>query len=122
MCVCISTPFFLIQATRVFEVCIIDSMVERRKPLVLSSTKLLINSVLSSSRRVTGENLVGDDVSPSLQLPAGILRFSKDKIDISDAKFASLDDSALLGLSTCVLKQLSVTSGSLVSFFFFFFF
>ncbi|KDO87353.1 hypothetical protein CISIN_1g002159mg [Citrus sinensis] len=114
MCVCISTPFFLIQATRVFEVCIIDSMVERRKPLVLSSTKLLINSVLSSSRRVTGENLVGDDVSPSLQLPAGILRFSKDKIDISDAKFASLDDSALLGLSTCVLKQLSVTSGSLV--------
>lgn len=96
-------------------------MVERRKPLVLSSTKILINSVLSSSRRVTGENLVGDDVSPSLQLPAGILWFSKDKIDISDAKFASLDDSALLGLSTCVLKRLSVTSGSLVSFFFSFF-
>lgn len=89
-------------------------MVERRKPLVLSSTKILINSVLSPSRRVTGEKLVSDGVSPSLQLPAGILRFSKDKIDISDAKFASLDDSALLGLSTCVLKQLSVTSGSLV--------
>lgn len=97
-------------------------MVERRKPLVLSSTKILINSVLSPSRRVTGEKLVGDGVSPSLHLPAGILRFSKDKIDISDAKFASLDDSALLGLSTCVLKQLSVTSGSLVNYYYYYLF
>ncbi|KAK1559426.1 hypothetical protein Q3G72_014366 [Acer saccharum] len=87
-------------------------MVERRKPLVLSSTKILINSVLSSSRRVTADEPPIDDVSASLQLPAGILRFSKDEIDISDNKLATLDDSALLGLSTSVLKRLSVTSGS----------
>lgn len=88
-------------------------MVERRKPLVLSSTKLLINSVLSSSPRVS--ELDGDDVSPSLQLPAGILRLAKDKIDGSDARLAPFDDAALVGLSTSVLKRLSVTSGSLVS-------
>ncbi|KAL5795535.1 hypothetical protein ACOSQ2_000355 [Xanthoceras sorbifolium] len=89
-------------------------MVERRKPLVLSSTKILINSVLSSSRRACAAESPSHDVSPCLQLPAGILRFWKDKIDIFDAKLATLDDSALLGLSTSVLKRLSVTSGSLV--------
>ncbi|MBA0753653.1 hypothetical protein Gogos_021146, partial [Gossypium gossypioides] len=61
-------------------------MVWRRKPLVLSSTKIL----------------------------AGILRVSKDKNGISDPKLASLDDSALIGLSTSTLKRLSITSGSLV--------
>lgn len=88
----------------------------RRKPLVLSSTKTLINSVLSSSPLNYGHKLTGDDVSPSLQLTAGILRFSKDNIDIWDSKLASYDDSALVGLSTSLLKKLSITSGSLVNF------
>lgn len=92
----------------------------RRKPLVLSSTKILLDSLLSSSRIGEGnrvvavENLSGDDVGPSLQLRAGILRFSKDQVDISNSKLAALDDSALIGVSTSLLKRLSVTSGSLV--------
>ncbi|KAJ4828499.1 peroxisomal assembly protein [Turnera subulata] len=92
----------------------------RRKPLVLSSTKILLDSLLSSSRlgeenRVAPENLPGDDdVSPSFQLQAGILRFSRDKVDISNSELTSLDDSALVGVSTSVLKKLSATSGSLV--------
>ncbi|KAJ9187738.1 hypothetical protein P3X46_003160 [Hevea brasiliensis] len=90
-------------------------MVERRrKPLVLSSTKFLVDSVLSSSTLCEGVRLPGDDVSPSLLLPAGILRFSKANIGVSDSKLTSLDDSALVGLSIAVLKRLAVTSGSLV--------
>ncbi|OAY49564.1 peroxisome biogenesis protein 6 isoform X1 [Manihot esculenta] len=84
----------------------------RRKPLVLSSTKLLVDSVLSLSTLCEGDQVAGDDVSPSLQLRAGILRFSKSSV--SDSKLTSLDDSALVGLSTAVLKRLAVTSGSLV--------
>ncbi|XP_068344876.1 peroxisomal ATPase PEX6-like isoform X2 [Pyrus communis] len=86
-------------------------MVERRrrKPLVLS----LVNSVLSEDRPVDGG---GDgDESTSLQLPPGILRLSKDRTVLSNSpKLASLDDSALVGLSTSALKRLSITSGSLV--------
>ncbi|KAJ7972918.1 Peroxisome biogenesis protein 6 [Quillaja saponaria] len=94
-------------------------MVERRKPLVLSSTKNLINSVLSSSLldekdSVTGDKVTADDSLRTLKLKAGILRFSNDRNDILDSKLASLDDSALVGLSTTVLKRLSVTSGSLM--------
>lgn len=87
-------------------------MVGRRKPLVLSSTKILVNSVLSSTRlnEAGPANLSGD----GLRLKAGILRVSKDKNGISDPKLASLDDSALIGLSTSTLKRLSITSGSLV--------
>ncbi|GMJ01088.1 peroxin 6 [Hibiscus trionum] len=87
-------------------------MVGRRKPLVLYSTKLLVNSVLSSTRfdEADPTHLSGD----GLRLKAGILRVSKDKFDVSDPKLASLDDSALIGLSTSTLKRLSVTSGSLV--------
>ncbi|TYI13860.1 hypothetical protein E1A91_A08G084800v1 [Gossypium mustelinum] len=87
-------------------------MVGRRKPLVLSSTKILVNSVLSSTRlnEAGPANLSGD----GLRLKAGILRVSKDKNGISDPKLASLDDSALIGLSTSTLKRLSMTSGSLV--------
>ncbi|KAK8614574.1 hypothetical protein V6N13_068374 [Hibiscus sabdariffa] len=72
-------------------------MVGRRKPFVLSSTKVLVNSVLSSTRfnEVDPTNLSGD----SLRLKAGILRVSKDKFDVSDPKLASLDDSTLIGLS-----------------------
>ncbi|KAJ0051898.1 hypothetical protein Pint_01035 [Pistacia integerrima] len=93
------------------------SMVERRKPLLLSSTKILINSLLNSSStsqprlNVDGDKLLTHQVSPTLHLPAGILRFSKDKFD---SKLASLDDNSLLGLSVSVLKRLSLTSGSLV--------
>lgn len=95
-------------------------MVERRKPLVLSSTKALINSLLNSSKpqQIHGIDPTtpasGDESSPSVLLPAGIIRFSKDRKDILDPKVASLDDSALVGLPTSVLKKLSVTSGSLV--------
>ena len=96
-------------------------MVERRKPLVLSSTKALINSLLNSSRtqEIHGIDRTsqssGDE---SVLLPAGILRLPRDRKGISDAKVASLDDSALVGLPASVLKKLSITSGSLVFFFF----
>ncbi len=84
---------------------------------MLSSTKLLINSVLSSSSSKLAEsesNRVGDDVSRTLQLRAGILRFPRDKTVISHPDLASLDDAALVGLSTSALKRLSITSASLV--------
>jgi hypothetical protein len=98
-------------------------MVERRKPLVLSTTKLLVSSVLSSSqlgevdrvRVVAGSEPLGDDVAGDLQQRAGILRFSTDRNVISDPKLNSLDDAALAGLSTSALKRLSITSGSLVN-------
>ncbi|KAK2980628.1 hypothetical protein RJ640_011436 [Escallonia rubra] len=96
-------------------------MVERRrKPLVLSSTKQLVSSVLNSSRTEQQADGIDRtdhlDTPPLLQLRAGILRFSKDKVDISASTMASLnDDAALIGLSTSVLKKLSVTSGSLIS-------
>lgn len=95
-------------------------MVERRKPLVLSSTKALINSLLNSSKpqQIHGIDPTTpasvDESSPSVLLPAGIIRFSKDRKDILDPKVTSLDDSALVGLPTSVLKKLSVTSGSLI--------
>lgn len=87
-------------------------MVRRRKPLVLSSTKILVNSVLSSTR--LNEADLTNLSAEGLRLKAGILKFPKDKNNISDPKLASLDDSALVGLSTSALKRLSITSGSLV--------
>lgn len=91
-------------------------MVERRrKPLVLSSTKNLINSLLNSSNpEAQSERISGDKSLPAVQLQAGILRLTSDKTVISDPKLASFDDSALVGLSTALLKKLSITSGSLV--------
>lgn len=95
-------------------------MVERRKPLILTSTKLLIDSVLRSSssfssaaaaaaaggsKQETEERTTydgggskgkkfgdgGDELLlPSLQLQAGILRFPKDKTLISDSTASSL--------------------------------
>ncbi|KAK2416583.1 cell division cycle protein [Trifolium repens] len=71
-------------------------MVERRrKPLILCSTKNIINSILKKSS--TNE-------FPKLHLPVGILRFSN--------KLPSFDHSALIALSTSLLKRLSITSGS----------
>ncbi|XP_048129327.1 peroxisome biogenesis protein 6 isoform X2 [Rhodamnia argentea] len=83
-------------------------MVERRRPLVLSSTKSLVDSVLSSSR------LEGGELPSELKLPAGILRFARERVEESDSRLAKLDDAALVGLSTSALKRLSITSGSLV--------
>nr|XP_043622700.1 peroxisome biogenesis protein 6 isoform X2 [Erigeron canadensis] len=94
----------------------------RRKPLVLSSTKSLISSVVNSSSVNKQQLFTGihDDASPSankhsaasgettsLQLRAGILRLSE-KLTIN------VDEAALIGLSTSLLKKLSITSGSLV--------
>lgn len=92
-------------------------MVERRKPLVLASTKALINSLLHKQplgRVDANAPLFTDDSPPSLQLQAGILRFSKDRDGIRSGVAASLDDSALVCLSTADLKRLAITSGSLV--------
>ncbi|KVI12515.1 ATPase, AAA-type, conserved site-containing protein [Cynara cardunculus var. scolymus] len=98
-------------------------MVGRRKPLVLSSTQLLLNSVLNSSNKekINGiddarinkySGSDGDGVAPAmLQLRVGILRSSENKLG---QKVTSLDDAALIGLSTSLLKRLSITSGSLV--------
>ncbi|XP_021726479.1 peroxisome biogenesis protein 6-like isoform X2 [Chenopodium quinoa] len=94
-------------------------MVERRKPLVLASTKALLNSVLQNPTSATssaGDAKVDDNAlafPTSLQLQAGILRFHKDKIGIPP-RIASLDDSSLVGLSLADLKRLAITSGSLV--------
>ena len=97
-------------------------MVERRKPLVLSMTKILLSSVLSSSQLsevgwvqvVAEDEPLGDDMSGDIQLRAEIIRSSRDRDIISDLKLNSLDDAALVELSTSTLKQLSITSGSLI--------
>ncbi|KAE9593836.1 putative ATPase, AAA-type, core, P-loop containing nucleoside triphosphate hydrolase [Lupinus albus] len=67
----------------------------RRKPLILSSTKNLINSLLTSSSFSHFH-----DSSSKFHLPVGILRFN--------------NHSSLLALSTSLLIRLSITSGSLV--------
>ncbi|MED6155243.1 peroxisomal assembly protein [Stylosanthes scabra] len=90
-------------------------MVERRKPLVLSSTKHLINSFLNSSPGhdpTTATATATATTTPLFNLPAGILRFSDHPNH--HPQLPSLDDSALVGLSTLLLKRLSITSGSLV--------
>lgn len=98
-------------------------MVGRRKPLVLSSTKSLLNSVLNSSDKEKRNGIDGvpinkysvddgdGDAPTTLQLRAGILRLPEDKLG---QKVTSLDDAALIGLSTSLLKRLLITSGSLV--------
>ncbi|KAL8192030.1 hypothetical protein R6Q57_028151 [Mikania cordata] len=100
----------------------------RRKPLVLSSTKSLLSSVLDSSNKEIRKGIDGDlinkhssidgdgdDGAPTmLQLRAGILRLSEERLGVSRQKAISLDEAALIGLSTSLLKRLSITSGSLV--------
>ncbi|CAN0899019.1 Peroxisome biogenesis protein 6 [Linum grandiflorum] len=85
----------------------------RRKPLVLSSTKVLINSLLLSSSDHDLPSAVTNLASQnsSFHLRAGILRSSP---YASDSNLTSVDDSALIGLSLSALKKLAVTSGSLV--------
>ncbi|KAL0459632.1 UNVERIFIED_CONTAM: Peroxisome biogenesis protein 6 [Sesamum latifolium] len=89
-------------------------MVERRKrkPLVLSSTKALVDSLLNS-RKTTQcadgiQEIAASRSAPALQLTAGILRYSK------DTTVDSVDGTVLVGLSTSALKRLSITSGSLI--------
>ncbi|RDX86979.1 Peroxisome biogenesis protein 6, partial [Mucuna pruriens] len=75
-------------------------MVERRrKPLILCSTKHVINSTAPTN------NLFHRESSPTFHLPVGILRFS----NLANPSF---DHSSLLALSTSLLKTLSITSGS----------
>lgn len=83
-------------------------MVEKRKPLILSSTKNLLNSLLNS------ETQTQISLLSTVQLRAGILQVSKDASKISNPKFVNFDDSALVGLTTSQLRRLCVTSGSLV--------
>lgn len=98
-------------------------MVERRrKPLVLSSTKALLNSLLTTSRnQVTDrddDTLSSQNLLPAVQLKTGVLQAELDGISVSQTKnssgIGSIDSSALVGLSISVLKRLSITSGSLV--------
>lgn len=83
---------------------------------MLSSTRLIVNSVISSSLsdRIAAENAIDSEVLPVVKLPAGILRLPEERNDITGARLAFLDDSSLLGVSTSALKRLSVASGSLV--------
>ncbi|CAA0828182.1 Peroxisome biogenesis protein 6 [Striga hermonthica] len=86
-------------------------MVERRKrkPLVLSSTRAILNSLLNP-RETADESDEIDEISagPRARTPAGILRVSE------GATVGSVDASVLVGLSTAMLKRLSITSGSLL--------
>ncbi|KMT04629.1 hypothetical protein BVRB_8g182820 [Beta vulgaris subsp. vulgaris] len=96
-------------------------MVERRKPLLLASTKALLNSILQTPNnntlpppKIDANTLASSDAPlPFLQLQAGILQFPKDKNGIP-SRISSLDHSSLVGLSTSDLKRLAITSGSLV--------
>ncbi|KAG7025568.1 Peroxisome biogenesis protein 6 [Cucurbita argyrosperma subsp. argyrosperma] len=95
-------------------------MVERRRPLVLNSTKALVSSVLNSSLLAEKPPVAGkdklslDSESPELQLQTGILRFDERGDENSVRKSFSFDDSTVVGVSMSVLKRLSITSGSLV--------
>ncbi|CAN8295835.1 unnamed protein product [Cochlearia groenlandica] len=92
-------------------------MVERRSPLVLSSTRTTLRSILKSLQPVASGDLVtgeSESLRRSVRLSAGILRCNIVGESSSDTKLDSLDDSALVGLSTQLLKRLSINSGSLV--------
>ncbi|KAF9587597.1 hypothetical protein IFM89_004429 [Coptis chinensis] len=97
-------------------------MVERRKSLILDSTRNLLDSVLNSTSRTKNDIAEAEEFrlnkktneSLSLQLPAGILRCSKTTSDAQNPEEAFYDDATLVGVSLSVLKRLSITSGSLV--------
>ncbi|KAL5731438.1 peroxisomal assembly protein [Ranunculus cassubicifolius] len=87
-------------------------MVERRKPLILNSTKNLVNSVLKPISKTKSRDHEEDlNDSPCLRLAAGILRCANKN---SESEEGSFDDATLVGVSKSVLRQLSITSGSLV--------
>ncbi|KAK9733644.1 hypothetical protein RND81_04G081200 [Saponaria officinalis] len=79
----------------------------RRKPLLLASTKSLINSILPNST-------IQSSPDEFIDLVAGILRFPKCFSAEIPPKIASFDDSSLVYLSVSSLKRLGLTSGSLV--------
>ncbi|CAH8336730.1 unnamed protein product [Eruca vesicaria subsp. sativa] len=87
-------------------------MVERRRsPLVLSSTRATLRSVLQPDQ-IPGRP---DSIPRTVKLTAGILKWRRDGVNDSDSsKFDSFDDSSLVGLSTQMLKRLSINSGSFV--------
>lgn len=99
-------------------------MVERRKPLILSSTRTLLDSVLNSARSGgikdggggtdRRDRASGDQGRPGLRLTAGILRFADDGAGGDELK----ENSHLVGVSASVLKRLSITAGSLVAYLF----
>lgn len=87
-------------------------MSERRKPLILSSTRALLDSVISpASSAADGNHLRATAPShPSVRLRVGILRFSESDDGIGSELHES---SQLVGVSSSVLKRLSVITGSL---------
>ncbi|RWW71217.1 hypothetical protein BHE74_00021066 [Ensete ventricosum] len=96
-------------------------MADRRKPLVLSSTRALIDSVLGSAgSQGVGDGAVGaeggargfaDRLRPALRFPVGILRFS-DSGGVGSDELK--ENFFVVGLSASVLKRLAIASGSLV--------
>ncbi|KAJ6792760.1 peroxisome biogenesis protein 6 [Iris pallida] len=90
-------------------------MVEKwRRPLILSSTRNLLDSVLSSARPEEGsrrrDEASSDRSPPFLRLKAGILRFADGGVGGGELS----EDSLLVGVSSSVLKKLSITTGSLI--------
>jgi hypothetical protein len=93
----------------------------RRKPLILASTRAILDSVLSPSESLDTTELHGSaqnrrclQICESIQLTAGVLRFD----EITDAscgdEFSEL--SSFVCVSTSVLRQLETVTGSLVFF------
>lgn len=95
-------------------------MVEmRRKPLILASTRAILDSVLSPSESLDDTELDDSaqnrrclEICESIKLTAGVLRFD----EITDAscsdEFSEL--SSFVCASTSVLRQLETVTGSLV--------
>ncbi|CAO2823874.1 unnamed protein product [Amaranthus hypochondriacus] len=102
-------------------------MVEKRKPLILASTKSLLNSLSQNPNNNNSSNSLlsgnchanspfssSSDSSPLfVQIQAGILNFPNNKNEIPP-RITSLDHSSLIGLPVAILKRLAITSGTLV--------
>ncbi|KAL8167782.1 hypothetical protein V2J09_009281 [Rumex salicifolius] len=89
----------------------------RRKPLVLASTKALVDSLLASSKNPGGSDTASpvsfsDESLSPLKFRAGILRFAA--ANCVKSNLDKFDRSALVGLSTSALRQLGIVSGSTV--------
>ncbi|XP_057544684.1 peroxisomal ATPase PEX6 isoform X2 [Amaranthus tricolor] len=101
-------------------------MVEKRKPLILASTKTLLNALSQNPNNNNSNSLQSgnchvntplsssSDSSPLfVQVQAGILKFPNNKNEIPP-RISSLDHSSLIGLPVAILKRLAITSGTLV--------
>lgn len=104
-------------------------MVEKRKPLILASTKTLLNALSQNPNNNNSNSLQSgnchvntplsssSDSSPLfVQVQAGILKFPNNKNEIPP-RISSLDHSSLIGLPVAILKRLAITSGTLVCLF-----